>query len=212
MAENVYFKYGTTAEITAQGVQQGKFLIDYEAKEISIDKDGTNRVVLNEVDTALSTISTNAIQNKALTNSIINTTAEVSAITVNSIPCGTKPVKELITNVNAKKMQLLWTNSSPTVAFSPQIISINLSTYDAVHIVCDQVVGLGTLYDFIIPIDNSVHLINVNSAYKARWRNCTPAFSGINFQAGYVDSYNSATGGTIDNISAVPIRIYGIKY
>ena len=100
MAQNVLLKYGNTATISGETIQQGKLLIDTQKAEISIDKDGTSRVKLTPtVDSALSTTSTNPIANNAITNSIINTTAEVSAITADNIPCGTKPVKELITNL-----------------------------------------------------------------------------------------------------------------
>ena len=101
MAQNVLFKYGNTSTISGETIQQGKILIDTQKGEISIDKDGTTRLPLTPtVDTALSTTSTNPIANNAITNSIINTTTEVSAITASNIPCGTLPVKELITSLN----------------------------------------------------------------------------------------------------------------
>lgn len=102
MAQNVLLKYGDTSVISGETIQQGKILIDTQNGEISIDKDGTTRLPLTPtVDTALSTTSTNPIANNAITNSIVNTTAEVSAITADNIPCGTKPVKELINSLTA---------------------------------------------------------------------------------------------------------------
>lgn len=96
MPQNVYYKYGDTSIINGETPQQGKLLIDYEAKKVSIDKDGTNRVLLAQpADSALSTTSTNAIANNAITNSIINTMADVMAVTADYIPCGTKALKEL---------------------------------------------------------------------------------------------------------------------
>lgn len=107
MAQNVLLKYGDTSVISGETIQQGKLLIDTQKGEISIDKDGTTRLPLTPtVDTALSTTSTNAIANNAITNSIINTTAEVSAITADNVPCGTKPVKELINNLNVETTRL----------------------------------------------------------------------------------------------------------
>lgn len=95
---NVLFKRVTTAIRGTEAIQDGKILLDYERPSIYVDN-GSTRVELTPRDTALSTTSTNAIANNALTNSIINTTAEVSAITADNIPCGTKPVKELITSL-----------------------------------------------------------------------------------------------------------------
>ena len=95
---NVLFKRVTTAIRGTEAIQDGKILLDYERPSIYVDN-GSTRVELTPRDTALSTTSTNAIANNALTNSIINTTAEVNAITADNIPCGTKPVKELNTSL-----------------------------------------------------------------------------------------------------------------
>ena len=99
----VKLKDVTTAELATEAIEAGKILIDTDNGSMYLDKvSGTTRIPIGKdaLDTALSTTSHNAIENQALTNSIINTTAEVSAITADNIPCGTKPVKELITNLN----------------------------------------------------------------------------------------------------------------
>lgn len=101
----------TKANIDALPIIDGQLLITTDLgvnNEISVDT-GTTRTLLLKginVDSALSTTSTNAIANNAITNSIVNTTAEVSAITESNIPCGTLPVKELTTNLNANKLGL----------------------------------------------------------------------------------------------------------
>lgn len=100
MAQNVKFIKGNTAKISGTTIVDGQLLYDTTAGLHYIDNGSTRIQVGTSVDSALSTTSTNAIANNAITNSIINTTAEVSAITEDYIPCGTKPVKELITNLN----------------------------------------------------------------------------------------------------------------
>ena len=100
MAQNVKFIKGDTAKINGTTIVDGQLLYDTTTGLHYIDNESTRVEVGKPVDSALSTTSTNAIANNAITNSIINTTAEVSAITASNVPCGTKPVKELITNLN----------------------------------------------------------------------------------------------------------------
>lgn len=97
---NVKLKRIATSALASEAVEDGKIVwITDGNNDLYLDV-GTTRKKMIATDTALSTTSTNPIQNQALTNSIINTTAGVSAITKDNIPCGTKPVKELITNLN----------------------------------------------------------------------------------------------------------------
>lgn len=98
---NVLFKRGNTATINGTAISDGQLLYNTTTGQQYIDSGSTRKEVGKPVDTTLSTTSTNAIANNALTNSIINTTAEVSAITADNIPCGTKPVKELINSLTA---------------------------------------------------------------------------------------------------------------
>ena len=97
---NVLFKRGDTATITGTAITDGQLLYDTTTGRHYVDVGSTRKEVGKVVDTALSTTSTNAISNGAITSSIVNTTAEVSAITADYIPCGTKPVKELIQSLN----------------------------------------------------------------------------------------------------------------
>ena len=95
----------TKAVIDALPIIDGQILLTTDQatnNEIYVDDGVTRKLIFKgiNVDSALSTTSTNAIANNAITNSIINTTVEVSAITADNIPCGTKPVKELITSLN----------------------------------------------------------------------------------------------------------------
>ena len=99
MAQNVKFIKGDTATINGTAITDGQLLYNTITGQHYIDNESTRVEVGKPVDSALSTTSTNAIANNAITTSIINTTAEVSAITADNIPCGTKPVKELITNL-----------------------------------------------------------------------------------------------------------------
>lgn len=96
--DGMKFKDVTTAEQPSEAIEKGKILINTDTGRMYLDTvSSTTRIDLTPSDTALSTTSTNPIQNQALTNSIINTLSGAIAVTVDSIPCGTKPVKELAT-------------------------------------------------------------------------------------------------------------------
>lgn len=74
MAQNVYFKYGDTATISGEAIQQGKLLIDTTKAEISLDKDGSTRLLLSQpVSQTLADGDTNAVSGDAVVNNIINT-------------------------------------------------------------------------------------------------------------------------------------------
>lgn len=128
---NVKFKRLLSSELASEAIEDGKTIwIKDGNNELYLDV-GTVRKKMIPSDTALSTTSTNPIQNQALTNSIINTLSGAIAVTVDSIPCGTKPVKELNTIVsnnqtNRDTITLLATaNSSTWTSFTVS----NLNNY-----------------------------------------------------------------------------------
>lgn len=99
--EGMKFKDVTSAEQPSEAIEKGKVLINTDTGKMYLDKvSGTTRMELIPSDDTLSTTSTNPIQNQALTNSIINTLEDVLATTVNSVPCGTQPLK-LVTTVKS---------------------------------------------------------------------------------------------------------------
>ena len=119
---NVLFKRGNTATITGTAITDGQLLYDTTTGRHYVDVGSIRKEVGKVVDTALSTTSTNAISNGAITSSIVNTITEVSAITADYIPCGTKPVKELYDMRNGT---VLWTNVSPTSSFAGQTVTLS---------------------------------------------------------------------------------------
>ena len=74
MAQNVKFIKGNTAKINSTAIADGQLLYNTTTGQHYIDNEST-RVEVGKP--------------------VVNTIAEVSAITVDNIPCGTKPVKEL---------------------------------------------------------------------------------------------------------------------
>lgn len=100
MSINVKYTRGDTAFIAGTTIQDGQLLYNTVTGQHYEDVGTTRKEVGKIVDTTLSTTSTNAVANRAITGSIVNTLAEVNAITANSIPCGTKPLKELSTSLD----------------------------------------------------------------------------------------------------------------
>ena len=93
---NVKYTRGNTAFIAGTTIQDGQMLFNTTTGQQYLDIDASTRKEIGKVaDTTLSTTSTNAVANSAITGSIVNTMADVNAITNNYIPCGTNAVKEL---------------------------------------------------------------------------------------------------------------------
>ena len=83
MAQNVKFIKGDTATLAGVAIVDGQLLYNTTTGQHYIDNE-SSRVEVGKP--------------------VVNTTAEVSAITVDNIPCGTKPVKELTQNLINKKL------------------------------------------------------------------------------------------------------------
>lgn len=108
------------------------------------------------------------------------------------------------------KMDLLWTNPSPTSDFASQTVSLDLSEYDHLY-VSYLALSSGTVYcDFILKQKNVTieQLSGVNQALKFRtalWNDSGITFSDCNSRT----TLNGA--GSTANGSLVPYRVYGIK-
>lgn len=105
------------------------------------------------------------------------------------------------------KMDLLWTNPSPTSSFASQTVSIDFSDYDNILLVSYVFADGSTLY-YQTDILNKVqtHYIltasNRSSVITRRINNFDD--SSITFDQGYV-------GTSANNATFIPTQIYGIK-
>lgn len=109
------------------------------------------------------------------------------------------------------KMDLLWTNPSPTSAFSAQTVSLDLSGYSYVYIECLMASSYTSQYI-------NAHLFRVGGGLSYRmigggstimFRDATPTTSGVEFSVGYI--VNTYTSNVTDNTRIIPLHIYGIK-
>ena len=104
---------------------------------------------------------------------------------------------------------LLWTNNSPTSAFNPKTISLNLASYNYVLIISrtntstdstPRGTSLIRVSD-IIP-ENQVSISACASRYT---RSCYATTTGITFD-------NAYWGNEMHNDRIIPLFIYGIKF
>jgi len=112
--------------------------------------------------------------------------------------------------------KLLWTNPSPTTAFSAQTISLDLSKYDGVIIKCAWfITDLQLQYQLFnyVPKDSIAHNIasfldySTTNFYRGRFATVTD--NGVTFSnAGYPISTLANT----DNRYVIPTEIYGYVY
>lgn len=109
------------------------------------------------------------------------------------------------------KMDLLWTNPSPTSTFASQTVSLDLSGYDYIYIVYDGVVGSSKLYNSAFIPTSLPSYTFVHCADFIYHRALTISSSGIVFAGGkYTRTYGSSTFTDIAT-ACVPIYIYGVK-
>ena len=199
---NVLFKRLTTAEKTAEGIQKGKVIYEYEHKDIYVDVDDTTRVNITERDTTTSSTSENAISAKGVYNSIINTnTTNVAGYMADARQLNPSISGTLADKVdNRDAITLLATaNSSSWVAFTVA----NLNTYKKIG------------FDFCaIANDNTIHYTEMPIALF-KTKNTQAKSVGFDYNAQYYgniryvdDTHIEArtTGG-----ASYPIYIYGIR-
>lgn len=104
------------------------------------------------------------------------------------------------------KMDLLWTNPSPTSDFASQTLSIDLSDYDYIYVVQRQYKdSSGNATATMIPKDGSTYVVTVISdGGGVRTRTYSASASSVAISVG-------KEGTTTNNAYAIPYQIYGIK-
>lgn len=104
-------------------------------------------------------------------------------------------------------MDLLWENASPTSSFSAQTISLDLSEYRLIFVVCKGDTG-DTNYPTALAEFNTLTQIGTFNGYT-RFRTFTATATGVQFGGGYKQT--SYSNDSSDNSATIPYKIYGIK-
>ena len=170
MANNVNVKYtrGDTAFIAGTTIQDGQILYNTVTGQHYEDVGSTRIEVGKIVDTTLSTTSTNAVANSAITGSIVNTTAGVLTETNDYVPCGTKPVKFITPQTKTIAWVTGYTPTSQLVYKTGNIVTIQIR-YDATSIA--NAFQIGTVPSDCIPATSTgftgIGLYQIGGIYKS---------------------------------------------
>ena len=110
------------------------------------------------------------------------------------------------------KMDLLWTNPSPTSSFSPQTVSLDLSEYNLVYAIFNISPEVAATSDsaWLLLIDDERPTIVLNPSYLLRYREVRATSTGVVFGSGLeIQSYGQDA--VTKNDRVIPRLIYGIK-
>lgn len=112
-------------------------------------------------------------------------------------------------NISGFEMDLLWTNATPTNDFLAQTISLDLSNYRMVYIICvAEKTNTGRNCSTIALVGNTSTVCGVDIGFVVRTRVFTCNSNGIDVSAG---CYTYSTGQGDQNNGCIPLLIYGIK-
>lgn len=135
----------------------------------------------------------------------------------NLYPVMTCNIDELASGTGIEKRILLWTNASPTSDFAAQTISLTLSSYDAVEIVCRYSTTSDSRTRYICDVGSSASIdwfyytVVAGKYMGVKSRNeVSASTTGVTFGACTTKPGNS-TDSTTTNGYIIPIKIYGIK-
>ena len=129
-----------------------------------------------------------------------------------------KILNKILKNLQGvEKKTLLWTNKSPTSEFAAQTISLNLSGYDAVEIICRYSRTDDASMRYICDVGSSTSMYwfyytATDGKYTGvRSRNVVSvSTTGVDIHTCSGKPGNSTTN-TSNNGYIIPVKIYGIK-
>lgn len=112
---------------------------------------------------------------------------------------------------------LLWTNASPTAAFSEQTVALDLSNYGSVEVIYKLHAGQSV---YVAPqrVTKDIETITVSASGAAGFfagaiamlaRSASLVSSGVHFSAASLATTSAAW--SVDNLCLIPYKIYGIK-
>lgn len=108
------------------------------------------------------------------------------------------------------KMDLLWTNSSPSSSFSAQAISLDFSIYKIVYVLFAQNTTTMNI-DIATYLTNDTVTVKSIDSKKIVIRNVYKNDSVISFSDASIIPTYGATSTTTNNSILIPYKIYGIK-
>lgn len=115
----------------------------------------------------------------------------------------------------AKGIDLLWTNSSPSANFGAKTVPIDLSTYDAVLIVCLPDISyssteVGPAQIFFVGTKGEMFMSTAKSTTLIARRNISVDTTGVTFANGRYWAIDANI--TSSEKAAVPYKIFGLSF
>ena len=104
-----------------------------------------------------------------------------------------------------KSFDLLWANPKPSSSFAAQTVSLDLSAYDALLVVCRMFTTTTYYFTNICMVGLSAILNTLDASGNRYGRAADVATTGITFGQGYSNGSASA-----DRV--IPYQIFGIKF
>ena len=164
-------------------------------------------------------VSLKKILNKILRD-LKNTFKKSDTIPIANGGTGATSAAAACTNLGltgVEKKTLLWANKSPTSEFAAQTVSLALSGYDAVEIICNYSKTDDTRMRYICNVGNSTSIYwfyytAADGKYTGvRSRHVVSvSTTGVDISTCYGKPGNSTTA-TANNGYIIPVEIYGIK-
>ena len=108
------------------------------------------------------------------------------------------------------KVDLLWTNSSPSSGFNSQTVQLDLSNYRFVFGLVAVVNSSSTLcYPILFKVGAGAQYCFVSEGNARSYRRFTPTSTGIEITSAYTANFGNSVG--TNNNYCVPEYFYGIK-
>lgn len=107
----------------------------------------------------------------------------------------------------------VWGNPQPANSFTAQTVNVDLSIYDAIMIICTLRAGYAQRKTEIIKIGGigNVQIFSFGDRLPGAVRQVTANQTSIVFTDGIYYNYDTSQY-VVDNMAAVPILVYGIRF
>lgn len=109
-------------------------------------------------------------------------------------------------------LDLLWTNANPSSNFAAQTLSLNLSSYKFILIVCRAATTRDMLFTNVCTIGSEPWQQKLFVPdYTMRNRYCTVTTTGISFDSAFYYATYANSAATSTDAQVIPYKIYGVK-
>ena len=206
---NDYIEYGKTYKVVGcpQGGGSGKYGLEFTDETVYGVNDSGNGVIFSPYETGYNFKMMIVIYSNQTVNNLVfkpMLTDDLSATYDDFVSFD----DSLVTGINSGlKMDLLWTNASPTSDFSPQTLTFGVDlekTYKYICIVCKSKTDSDFREMNFIKPDSQKYILHVVRDVLA-WRYEAYCYSNV------INIGDGLLGGANNQSVCIPVEIYGVK-